>query len=209
MGADGILTSWLGFNKRFIPYREIRKVTSYVETSQMIRGGGYGKGGYRGVALEMADGDTLHLPVAPIQATDGTQRVGSIVERIREAMDSYQRGEVGASAALLDRGERSPAEWIRSLYAVGAGAADDHRTAPVLPEQLWRIVEDPSQSPELRAGAAVVLRGSQGADGRARLRAAAGAVAEPRVRIAIEAAGGEDEAALEEAMAALPREARR
>ena len=76
----------------------------------------------------------------------------------------------------------------------------------MLPEQLWRIVEDPSQKPELRAGAAVVLGGTLGEEGRARLRVAAGAVAEPGVRIAIEAAGGDDEEALAQALEELPRE---
>ena len=33
---------------------------------------------------------------------------------------------------------------IGSLAKQRAGASDDHRTAPVLPEQLWRIVEDPA-----------------------------------------------------------------
>jgi len=202
VGADGILTSWLGVQKRFVPYREIAGAASYIDETGTTRSR------YLGVVVTTTLGETIRMPVAQIGALNARDRVNGILERIREAMATYQRGEVTASAAVLDRGDRDVAAWIRALRAVGSGAAADHRTAPVLPEQLWRIVEDPSQKPELRAGAAVVLGGALDDEGRARLRVTAGAVAEPKVRIAIEAAGGDDEEALAEALADLPREMR-
>jgi hypothetical protein len=130
-----------------------------------------------------------------------------IHERIREAFEAHGRGDVTLAAAALRRGTRDVAAWIRALQAIGSGASADHRTAPVPPDQLWRIVEDPHAEPGARAGAAVVLRGSLDEAGRSRLLAAAGATAQPRVRIALEAAGEGDEAALAEALAAVEEEA--
>jgi hypothetical protein len=87
---------------------------------------------------------------------------------------------------------------------VGAGAAADHRNAPVPPDKLLSIAEDPRAEPLARAGAAVALSGALDDDGRARLRAAAEATVMPRVRVALEAAAREArEEELIEALSAL------
>ena len=201
VGADGILTTWLG-RRRFIPYHEIASVASYVDERGMYRSR------YFGVAVTTTAGDTIRLPITQVTALDSSNRVHGVLQRIREAIEAYRGGHATPAAAALDRGERSERAWVVALRAIGSGAALDHRTAPLLPEQLWRVVEDPSQKPAVRAGAAVVLGSTVDDAGRARLRVTARAVAEPKVRIALEAAadGGDDDEALERALAELPEE---
>jgi hypothetical protein len=122
-------------------------------------------------------------------------------------MESHRQGEPAADTALLARQARPVADWIQSLRAIGSGAHVDHRTAPVAPERLFRIVEDPSLAPSARAGAAVALGASLDEGGKLRLKEAAHATAAPKLRIAIEAAAAGDDSALTEALSELESEA--
>jgi hypothetical protein len=102
---------------------------------------------------------------------------------------------------LLDRRERPVGDWITTLRSIGTGANAAHRIAPVAPERLWRIVEDPSARAVARAAAAVALGARIDDEGRARLKAAADATAAPKLRIALfAAADSAEEAELEEAL---------
>jgi hypothetical protein len=67
-------------------------------------------------------------------------------------------------------------------------------------EDLWRVVEDPRASEDARAAAALLLRKSLDAPGKARVRVAAEATASPKLRVALEASISDDDAA---ALAAL------
>jgi hypothetical protein len=60
-----------------------------------------------------------------------------------------------------------------------------YRHAAMPPERLWRVVEDPSADGTVRTGAALALAPSLDDAGRERLRAAADASVEPRVRVAL------------------------
>jgi hypothetical protein len=193
VGADGIATNWLG-RKRFIGYSDVESVSQYAAGSYRAR--------WFGLALKLRSGEELRIPIMS-GATWGTTHIAIIEERIGEALESFRRGDAAAEAALLARGERELPDWIRSLRAIGAGANAAHRTAPIQPERLWRIVEDPSADATARAGAAVALASELDDHGKKRLRAAASATASPKVRIAIEAAATADEAELAEALAAL------
>ena len=122
-------------------------------------------------------------------------------------MESHRQGDPAAETALLARQARSVPDWVQSLRAIGSGANVDHRTAPVAPERLFRIVEDPSLTASTRARAAVALGASLDAGGKVRLKDAAGATAAPTLRIAIEAAVSGDDAVLIEALSALEGEA--
>ena len=140
------------------------------------------------------------------QANWNDQRVAIIQERICEAMETFRSGGAAAAGALLRRGKRPVSEWIATLRAIGAGANADMRTAPLPRENLFRIVESPTSSAAERAAAAVAAGVEIDDDGRARLRRAAEAVAAPRLRIAIEAAAGTDDAALAEALSEVEHE---
>jgi hypothetical protein len=103
-------------------------------------------------------------------------------------------------------GTRTVSEWVTSLRAIGAGANADTRTAPFPRERLLRIVEDPTSPADDRAAAAVAVGASLGAEDRLRLRSVADAVVAPRLRVAIEAAAGDDDAELETALAQVVEE---
>jgi hypothetical protein len=66
--------------------------------------------------------------------------------------------------------------------------------------RLWQTVEDGGVDAERRAAAAVALSRSLDDEGKKRLRVAAGASAEPKLRVALEAAAEEDEPAMTKAI---------
>lgn len=193
VGADGILMKWL-WQRRFIPYSDLEAVRSYQRK--------LGRSRVSGVALWLRGGEEVVIPVS--QRGWGEERSAIVEERIREAMAAYREGGAEADAMLLRRADRPVREWITTLRAIGAGANADLRVAPVAPERLFRIVEDPSAKPSARAAAAVALSAAGSEDVRARLKAAAEATAAPRLRIALDAAARDGgEAAIEEALAEL------
>lgn len=199
VGADGILRSWLG-KKEFWSYGDIAGVKRFLDQSM------WRKHKWQGVELQLRSGESVRIPIT---SKNGLQygQIDLVIERIREAMESHRQGEPAADTALLARKARSMADWIQSLRAIGSGAHVDHRTAPVASERLFRIVEDPSLTPSTRAGAAVALGASLDEHGKVRLKGAAGAIAAPKLRVAIEAAADGDETALTEALAAIEVEA--
>jgi hypothetical protein len=67
-------------------------------------------------------------------------------------------------------------------------------------EHLWRVVEASSAQAEERVAAAFALSTCEGDEVRGRFRVAAQAVANLRLRVALEAAARGDEAALEGAL---------
>ncbi len=179
VGADGIVLTWLG-RKRFLAYGEIEDV-------QRSR--------REGVCVKLKGAEEVIVHV-------GGDAAAIIQERIREAMEAQRRGQAAADAPLLRRGKRGAAEWIAALRAIGTGANLDMRTAPMPRERLFRIVEDPTASPADRAAAAITIGANLDAAGRSRLSAAAEATVAPRLRVVLEeAAKGEDDAALTEALA--------
>jgi hypothetical protein len=197
VGADGVLVRWLGL-KRFYPLARIRSVARYE----------WGMGGNKraiGAEMTLAGGEIVRLPMGTRQWDD--DRSSALVERIHEAMETHARGGVEAAAALLVRRERGVHEWIEELRAIGGGANADLRTAPVSPENLWRIVESHAAEPEERAAAAVALGPSLDDGGKQRLRVAVGTVADEKLRVAMDAAAHEDEAALEDALAGVSNRA--
>lgn len=200
VGADGIHHGWLRW-KRFIGYADMTLVRQYEDN-------GWGKNRMLGIEITLKSGEVVRIPVQPKQSGIRDD-VATIEERIAEAVDTWRRGEGVTNAALVGRAGRDTTAWLRSLRSIGAGANADARTAPVLPEKLWRIVEDPSAPPEARAGAAVALGATIDDEGRTRLRAAADVTAAPKLRVVIEAAAKdtpEDElaAALAEVESAEP-----
>ena len=68
---------------------------------------------------------------------------------------------------------------------------------------LTKVVEDPTASGDVRAGAAVALRTRLDEEGKARVRIAAEATASPQLRVALEAVAGESDEVAGEALAEL------
>ncbi len=198
VGADGVLITWLG-RRTFLPLAEMFGVEVTRE--------GFGRSKAVGASVAMKNGERVWICVG-----DGrwaTERASALVERIREAREVHARGSVDTVVALLGRHSRSLGEWIRELRALGSGANTDLRTAPVSHEQLWRVVESHAAEPEARAAAAVALGALVDDEGKARLRVAVDAVADERLRVAVDAATGEDDEALEAALAEVTHQGER
>lgn len=198
VGADGLHIQWLR-TSRFIAYGEITNIDPYEDPGQ-------GKNTLIGLMLTLKSGETVRIPIMNKRSTIRDE-VFMLHERISEAIDTWRRGEGVAHAALVRRGGRDASKWVQALRGIGAFANADARTAPVMPEKLWRIVEDPAAPADARAGAAVALGQTADDEARARLRAAASATAAPKLRIAIEAAAkAESDEAMAAALAELESE---
>ena len=180
VGADGVLVSWLG-RARFVRYDDVTDVA--IHRGELF---GFGFRAWSGVRIHLHGKAPVELAVA--SSVLDIPRTELIAERIREGLQSYRRGDGAADAALVARAGRPVAEWVEALRAIGAGSGADHRTAPVVHDRLWKVVEDVSAAPVARAGAAVALAASKSPESNERLRLAAEATAVPKLRLAIEAA---------------------
>ncbi len=188
VGADGVLVRWL-WMKRFIRAADIARVSAFEEV----------RGSKRrfGTRLVLASGRNVDIPVR-----GANEEAELLTERIREAASAGLGGD-GSAAALLDRGSLAIREWVNRLKGLGVGATATFRSAAIDAERLWELLESPGAPAKDRAAAAVALSTIDEEGAKTRIRVAASAVAEPRLRVAIEAASGEDDAALEEALCRL------
>jgi hypothetical protein len=198
VGADGIALPRL-WRRRFLGYGAIVSVTRYQKKPRWWRGRRIG------LTVTLRSGEEVLVPLEP---DGGDQDCSAVEERIREAMTAFDERDSATDAALVRRGQRSFHDWVTALRALGAGANADLRTAPVPRDRLFRIVEDAGADPTDRVAAAVALGGDRDDESRARLRSAVDATVAPGLRVALEkAAGGESEAEIEAALAAVDGEA--
>jgi hypothetical protein len=180
VGADGI---WVSRGNLFLPYDELAGVT--IERSDIV--------------LARKRGRPIRLGFGGTSQQDEAR--AACVKRIEEASATFARKRaVVHPEALLSPSGRRASEWVRALRAVGG-----YRSSVIPKDTLWRIVEDPSADPPVRAGAAVALSGVLGLDEgeRRRLRVASQACAARKLRVAFElVANGEaaDEVVLGEAL---------
>jgi hypothetical protein len=180
VGADGILLRRV-FRQRFVPYEAIAGVV--VEPPA--------------VRIELRTGERVELCSARLQDPHE-----AMATRIEEALARFEATRGGAGPeALVAPGGRSAARWVRDLRE--AARAKDYREARLDEQALWRVLEDASAPSATRAGAALALA-SVDESSAMRLRVAADACAEPRLRVALtRVAEGAEDAELQEALAAL------
>jgi hypothetical protein len=175
VGADGVVVQGHGIG--FIPYDKIASVAIDSE----------------GGVLRLRSGEEIRYIGFGLTP-------GAITERIREGLEAHRRADAPASAqALVARSGRPAKEWLSALRAL-AESKGDYRSMAVPDDALWTLAEDHSAEPTARTGAAIVLRQRLGEPGRARIEATAAASAEPRIRIALEAAAKGESEGLEEAL---------
>lgn len=187
IGADGVVIARL-FRERFYPHDRIADLEVAPQE----------------VTLILTDGSRVaakarHLPEAQQKA---------LQIRFEQARRVWSAGDAGGAAlSRLDRNGRSGADWREALRAVLAKAAV-YRGRALTREDLLAVLESPSAPADRRIGAAVALADAGDADDRTRIRVAADACADPRLRVALEhaAEGSLDDAALEEAAADEARE---
>jgi hypothetical protein len=187
IGADGVFVEGLG-KRSFHRFDDLSGVRMFVGS------------GNAGVILAGRDGAETKLPMMGLfTASIARDDIMLAVKRIEQASEVHRLAQADRGVALPTRGDRPILDWVRSLRALGSGANADHRTAPVRPDALFRIAEDPGTEPARRVAAAVALGASVDAPGRERLRIAAATTADPALREVLELAA--DEAANEEALA--------
>jgi hypothetical protein len=185
VGADGLEVRWLR-RRRFVPYRSILRVVPAFGQLRVV----------------LADGTTLRLRGQRRSFTPQTRpEHRAMVDRMGAAIDEHlAASRVQEAVAQLPAPREDGAGWLRELEAVQVGIEGGYRRAIVSDEVLWRVVEDASIDEKTRAGAAVALRKVLGDEGRARLRVVAEATASPRLRVALEAASGNEEGAIAQSL---------
>ena len=193
VGADGIALRWLG-TRRFIPYASLNRVVP-IEPTRM-------RPNPAGIELELATGESVPISFGKRGFRD--DELAILEERIREARSAYRADEPAHAEAMLERGGRPMRAWLRSLKGMGTGAQANVRIAPVPRDELFRVLENPAIAAAKRASAAIALSAGASAEDSSRLRAAAQAIAAPKLRIAVQkAADASPDDALAEALAEL------
>jgi hypothetical protein len=185
VGTDGILLRRLG-ERRFISYRTLDEAS--------VRG--------RLILLSLRTGERVRLDVMGAFSEEERSR-DALAQRIEEARAAFvERNYTATAEAWVAPGGRPVASWLREVRALAR--ARDYREARIDADRLWRVVGDPSAPPATRAGAAIALTGTVDGDARARLRVAADACADPKLRVALgRVADGATDADVEEALASL------
>jgi hypothetical protein len=181
VGADGVVVEHR-FRRRFFPHEHIAALDLGMERC----------------ALALTDGTEVPLKTRHL----GPAQQETVRIRFEDARRAWQGGDVeGTSLSALDRGGRSVATWRLALSAVLA-QADGYRGRVLSRDELRDALGSPGVSIERRLGAALALVDAGEPEDRVRIRVAAEASAEPRVRVALEkaAAGALDDEALDEAL---------
>lgn len=142
-----------------------------------------------GVSFATRDGRTVRARARHLRL-DG--KASAVYTRLQEARKVHLEGWAPEEArALLRRGGRPLADWRASLR--GLLRPGDYRGAPLSEDDLVRVLESPDEPAEARVGAALALREQARGETQARLRVAAGACANPRLRVAFERIADEKE----------------
>ncbi len=119
-----------------------------------------------------------------------------VAREVERALASY-RHSPGRESLELPTFRRPADVWVESLRAIGR-QTDAYRLASLSRDALWAGLEEPREEPLRRIAAAVVLHA--GGEEPERMRRMSGAVADPKLRRALQVAaeGGNVETDLEE-----------
>lgn len=214
VGVDGVLVG-----AQFIPYSEISGVDHARQPRTgrtAVQGGDFVEHTWHEwtVSIQRGSPNRVSLLFAGLTIEIVTQSPGKesmdplgaeITRAINEALAAWAAGQ---DSEILDeeisRGERTGAQWLEALRGLGSGAATPYRSAVTDSEKLSRLLEDPRRKPSIRAAAAVALAASGDTTAAAKLRIAAGSMADRRVRVALESIA--DDTAVAEALEELDRE---
>lgn len=185
VGVDG-LTVRTPLRDRFVSFAELASVTPE-PTPQPTH-----------LRLRFRDGREERLRLVVVQTTARTERIQAIARHVDDALRAR---EEAIPAAQLDRAGRAIEAW-RSALADLARRRAAYRGEALSRDELVRILERPETSPEHRVAAALALVDSGEPDAHARIRVAADACANDRLRVALEklADGEVDDEALERAL---------
>ena len=170
VGTDGVRVARL-FSRRFVPYERLRALSMWRDA----------------VRLETDDGDVSLDTRSFVSDAPGSRE--ALAARLKEAIEIF-RGErlAAVSLDLFARKGLPVAAWREEVRRVSQGGAD-YRSVVLESEEIARLAEDPATPAERRVGAVLSLAERPlDAALRERLRVAAGASANPRLRVALERA---------------------
>lgn len=185
IGTDGVLLRG-AFRDRFLPHASIVRAWP--------TRGGIG-GAYHFVRFDLRDGKHVEVPAA------GHGEAAAMLSRLEAARRVSTDQDRARLLEDIARAGRPVPEWKRALSKLMTRAG--YRTAGRDVEEMMRIVEDPAAPREQRVAAALAARPHGGDDASRRIRVAAEACAEPKLRLALEGAStGDVDDALLEALAA-------
>jgi hypothetical protein len=184
VGSDGVLLRRVG-EQRFLSYNSI------VGASVDERGA---------VVLTMRSEGEIRLSMAT--SPDKVQLRDTFLERIEDGRTAFARERRAEGAeALIAPGRRSVSLWMKDVRAL-AGPLH-YRETRLDQDRLWQVVDDATASPATRAGAALAIA-VHDQPSRLRLRVAAEACAQPKLRVALtRVSEGASDPELEEVLAPL------
>lgn len=190
LGSDGLLLRRSFLRKRFVPYAAVAHVETEGET----------------VKLRLTDDEVIAMSFSLVRT--GPEQAKDLATAIEVARREHATGRITepTTAGLLGRNGRSAHEWMDALGRL-VDHTSSYRDPALAAERLWTILEDPTASPTVRAGAAFALRRRIDVGGRERLRIATDACAAPKLRLALEATASLDDEALADALDALDDDA--
>lgn len=191
VGTDGVSVAWMGL-RWFHPFEGM-------EVAVPVGGGPEEEANNRlpneAVRLTYPDGRTVKLGVSE---KDHARLANSINRRLDEYQAADRLAPRGAAVEAIQRSEQTPDEWLAALKKQ---PVDGYRT-DLTRQQLLEILQDPASPATARAAAAKLLR-ARVAD-RPLIRVVAEQTAQPKMRIALEAAASdEEEAEVDAALAEL------
>ncbi len=184
IGADGVVLQG-AFRKRFFRHDAILRARITTSMAVAID---------RSVELTLKGGETYDFPVA------SEAEARAVCDRIQAARTATGEQDRARLLDVLARSGRPVPEWKRALESLVQGQTSGYRSAGHDLDTILRIVEDVAAPLEQRIAAALAARPQGGDEAQKRIRIAAEACVEPRVRIALERASSGDlsNASLEE-----------
>ncbi len=167
IAKDGLLLRWLMF-RRFIPADSIGKIEAIPKDSAVP-----------GVRLTLRGGGSVVIASAP-----NSPAPEELAKSFEAALGSKRDLQTMEEILLAERGRGAPG-WVAELRRL-ARSEGTFRTASVVPERLWEVLENGAAQLGARAAAAVALAPTLDEAGRARLRVVTETVASPKLRVALE-----------------------
>jgi hypothetical protein len=182
VGVDGIRVEGV-LRPKFIPYGAILEC-------RIVESAGY-------FALFVHAGERTHL--LPLIGQSASE-VGALARRVDEGRARHRAAAGVRDLSVLDRAGMTFPAWREAVRRASL-ASGGFRAAALETRDFEEVLRDPAAPLERRVGAALALR-EAGGEALDKIRIAASTSAEPRVRIALEAAAEEeiDEPALEGAL---------
>jgi hypothetical protein len=169
VGSDGIEHRWL-FWRRFFPLREVRALERMFAIP---------------ARLILRDGRNALLPYTFSPRNDLLGKRSKALLAIDRAIAwaaAQPAVEAPEATSVLPRAGEALEAWRTRV------AGEGYRSQPVSTEALWRIVDDPWQTADVRGAAAVLLAPGGDAGVRARIAEVADATANTRLRVLLDGA---------------------